>query len=473
MLALIIFAWHEATGAFDCHSNSADEGMEMNKAVLVATGHRLYSEVWNDQPPLYTLALSTFLHNEEATIGLLRRVNYVATAVLLLSLCAVGGLFGLSFGELLLAGGFLAASPWFLFCSASTMLEIPALSIGMMGVCFMLSAIASCSIGLASFGGAILGTAAMIKLTSLSALPILAGFAAVRSVSAPKQVLLVVSTSLLAFVLTAAVIWCICTSGASLRYLVFTHFLDYPALDIEASKAYRFHWDWFSSQPYLTIAALGGGIFLACSPRKYGAGILGMWVLTIIILFATHFPWWGYYSVHLSLPMALLAGVGLNAAIERIFCADNRKPTLVVLTMLLGAFSIGCLWEWGEGFATEFKRVRTNGNWRNNAVVKCLRNELPNIPRKSKMLQLVPGPYSVECGLQPLPWYAVMPLKRFWIGELSEDGLLEEVRAKKADVVIAPGTEMIDPRLTEAFHTRYRLACDDSDTSVWIALKEE
>lgn len=32
----------------------ADEGFELAKTILCLKGHKLYSEVWNDQPPLHT-----------------------------------------------------------------------------------------------------------------------------------------------------------------------------------------------------------------------------------------------------------------------------------------------------------------------------------------------------------------------------------------------------------------------------------
>ena len=33
----------------------ADEGFELAKATLCLKGFKLYSDVWNDQPPLHTL----------------------------------------------------------------------------------------------------------------------------------------------------------------------------------------------------------------------------------------------------------------------------------------------------------------------------------------------------------------------------------------------------------------------------------
>jgi hypothetical protein len=34
-----------------------DEGLELSKVTLVQKGYKLYTEVWNDQPPLYTSLL--------------------------------------------------------------------------------------------------------------------------------------------------------------------------------------------------------------------------------------------------------------------------------------------------------------------------------------------------------------------------------------------------------------------------------
>lgn len=39
----------------------ADEGFEVAKATLCLHGHRLYSEVWNDQPPLHTWLITQVL----------------------------------------------------------------------------------------------------------------------------------------------------------------------------------------------------------------------------------------------------------------------------------------------------------------------------------------------------------------------------------------------------------------------------
>src|SRR5512142_1688130 len=39
-----------------------DEGVNLIKALLVGRGHALYSEIWDDQPPLLTAALAGWFH---------------------------------------------------------------------------------------------------------------------------------------------------------------------------------------------------------------------------------------------------------------------------------------------------------------------------------------------------------------------------------------------------------------------------
>ena len=105
----------------------ADEGFELAKATLCLRGYRLYSEVWNDQPPLHTFLITQILKRISPSILGPRLVTSVFAAVLLgtvffLSL-RVSGLFVAA-----LATALLIVSPGFIELSSSCMLEIPALA---------------------------------------------------------------------------------------------------------------------------------------------------------------------------------------------------------------------------------------------------------------------------------------------------------------------------------------------------------
>ena len=468
--AFILLVWHEATGALECFSNAGDEGMEVNKALLVSEGHRLYSEIWNDQPPLYTLALSRLVCGRDAGMERLRRASFLSAAALMVAMCGVGTVLGLSWGELICASGFLIASPLFLPCSASTTLEIPALSAGWVGAWFLMLGIARRSLRLAALGGGVMGIAVMIKLTALSVIPLIGGFAAVGLVSVGRRrVWGVLAVALATFTATTAVVWHVCSEGASWRHLLGTHFSAYPALDAEAREAYRFRWDWFSWQPFFALAAAGGLFSLVRSSRCWAAVVLGPWVAFVVLVFASHFPWWNYYSVHLNAPLALLAGIGLLWGIRWSVTRWRGGLLQVGGRFVAAALVVACLWEWGEAFAVEARRVRRVGRWQDNPIVRCVRERVTAAGNhRPTMLQLVSGPYAVHCGLEPLPWYAVLPFKRRWTGELTDEALAAQIRAQKAEVLLAPALEMAPPELAEAVQARYQQVCASEDVSVWV-----
>lgn len=103
----------------------ADEGFELAKVTLVSQGHKLYSEVWNDQPPLHTFLVAQAIKHLPPLLGA-RLVTTAFTAVLLASVfIIVGRTSGWRIGTMAVA--LLILSPGFLELSASCMLEIPAL----------------------------------------------------------------------------------------------------------------------------------------------------------------------------------------------------------------------------------------------------------------------------------------------------------------------------------------------------------
>jgi hypothetical protein len=468
--ALLLLAWHEATGAFACFSNAGDEWMEVNKAIAVARGHRLYREIWNDQPPLYTVALSGLARGVGTNMEWFRRATFVFAGTLLVVVCGVGAVLGLSRGELACAAGFLTATPLFLPSSASTTLEIPALSVGMVGAWFLLLGVSRQSRLLAALGGGGLGMAVMIKLTSFSVMPVVGGLATVGLLSfGGRQSWRVLGVALLVFAATTAAVWHVCSGGAPWRHLLGTHFTAYPLLDAEARVAYRFRWNWFSWQPLFSLAAVGGLLSLARSPRRWTAVVLGLWVAAVAWVFAIHFPWWYYYSLHLYVPLALLAGVGLGQGIRWSVAARPGAWLQTGGRLLAAAFAVACIWGWGEAFATEMRRVRTVGRWPDNPIVRCVREQIAaDHHHWPIMLQLVPGPYAVYCGLEPLSWYAVLPKKRHWVGELDDEELAAQIRAQTAQVLFAPTLDLSPTVLAEALQSHYRQICASEEVTVWV-----
>jgi 4-amino-4-deoxy-L-arabinose transferase-like glycosyltransferase len=115
----------------------ADEGMELGKTTLWVGGHKLYTEVWNDQPPLHTFLTSQiYKHISHSVLGP-RLLTMGFTALLLGSLFTIcwrlNGVWVAGVTTFLLI-----MSPGFLELSSSCMLEIPALAMAVAGLAVLL-----------------------------------------------------------------------------------------------------------------------------------------------------------------------------------------------------------------------------------------------------------------------------------------------------------------------------------------------
>ena len=149
----------------------ADEGFELAKATLCLHGHSLYSEVWNDQPPLHTWLVTQVLKHLAPGILGPRLVTAAFAAILLVCVFViVWRASGLLAGAL--TGALVVASPGFLELSSSCMLEIPALATAIAGLCVLIVMPRTKWYGAESLSGVLFGVAALMKLVPLYLLPL-------------------------------------------------------------------------------------------------------------------------------------------------------------------------------------------------------------------------------------------------------------------------------------------------------------
>ena len=67
----------------------ADEGINLQKAALIANGHQLYSEIWSDQPPVLSYVLSMVHHFFPFSVAAARVMILLFSAILIVSLFRV------------------------------------------------------------------------------------------------------------------------------------------------------------------------------------------------------------------------------------------------------------------------------------------------------------------------------------------------------------------------------------------------
>src|SRR5437773_628809 len=96
----------------------ADEGFELAKATLCLKGYQLYTEIWNDQPPLHTFLITKVLKHVSPSILGPRLVTSVFTVLLLAAIFFIS-LRGSGLRVATLTTGLLIASPGFVELSSS------------------------------------------------------------------------------------------------------------------------------------------------------------------------------------------------------------------------------------------------------------------------------------------------------------------------------------------------------------------
>jgi 4-amino-4-deoxy-L-arabinose transferase-like glycosyltransferase len=151
----------------------ADEGFDLAKATLCLHGHRLYSEVWNDQPPLHTWLVTQVLKHVTPGIAGPRLVTVAFAAILVVGVfvivCRASGLLTGA-----LTGALVIASPGFLELSSSCMLEIPALATALAGLGVLVVLPRTRWYGAEWVSGILFGMAGLMKLVPLYLLPVAA-----------------------------------------------------------------------------------------------------------------------------------------------------------------------------------------------------------------------------------------------------------------------------------------------------------
>jgi 4-amino-4-deoxy-L-arabinose transferase-like glycosyltransferase len=148
-----------------------DEDFELSKTLLFLKGFHFYTEVWVDQPPLYTFLLAQIvLHTGTAILGL--RLLTVALALLLLAsifrLCLTVG----NLRTAICAVVLVIAAPGFLELASSCMIEVPTLSFVVAALALLGGSHCYRRLWLEVGAGILFGVALQMKLIAVIYLPL-------------------------------------------------------------------------------------------------------------------------------------------------------------------------------------------------------------------------------------------------------------------------------------------------------------
>ena len=346
-----------------------DEGIQLMKALLHAGGKSLYSQIYSDQPPLFTVLLSGLVHVFGAKV-LPARLAVLGFS--LVSLVSAAEHLRRTWGwtHAAAAVGLMVLVPAYIQLSVSVMVGLPAISLAMLSLlCLTVWHERGRPLWLI-LAAVLLAVSTMVKLFTVVLVPaVLVGLLAIpaaESDSAGRRlgVLRWKAAGLWAavFVGVLGVLVLGWVGPTHLGQLVETH-LGVQGIAYFAGETLMRHtrdlW------PLFLLAAIGAGI---CIYRKVWVSLyFAAWIVLAGALLAVNTPVWYHQQLLVAIPASVLAGVGLV------------EPVRLALRFGRGRWGLGLLALAAAGLAAMYIA------WAGPRFVGKLRADMPNLAAGAAM----------------------------------------------------------------------------------------
>jgi hypothetical protein len=497
----------------------ADEGFELSKAMLCLKGHKLYTEVWNDQPPLHTFLITQVVGWLGPSVLWPRLMTVGFGAVL------VGALFLLIFRLSGLLAGAVAAfvvvgAPGFLTLSSSCMLEVPSLGTGVAALCILGLAPKSSWRLPELTAGMVFGGALQMKLVPAYLLPLAAIFLRARDYQAGapvKQTIISLAIFGSSLAVTYIALDLLIERGAFLLNFgqaMSSHFGGPKSSEYGSAGEHSFDWAALVKNWDMTVpGVLGVVVTISENRRNLVAAIPVAWLALSLLVFGIHRPWWPYYYIHTVVPFAWCAGIGLGWMLRvvagrrgqrgaeqgvageagvhdgREGLSNRRRdergerrgeggsgdpggkvePPYVGcyrwwVTVPAGIFVV-CAVAWASGRVyLQITTMRLSPQTYSEPVL----GEIKRYEPLAGLLYAEQSVYSFHSGIPMPPRLAVVHLKRFWAGKMSNAEMAAELAAARPGLILLANDGRALP-FDDLLRSGYRLTYMDGEHRLYVA----
>lgn len=418
-----------------------DEGLNLIKVLLYSEGFSLYTQVWNDQPPLFTVILSLWFN----IFG--QSVIAARCLILLFSSLLVWCFYRIIYSELgripaFIASGLLVTSWLFIRVSISVMIGIPSLALAMLSIYLLTLYKKHEQKYLLILSGLSIAISLQTKFFTVFLIPLIIFYIFDYKIGINK---LEKITNLLA---QPIISWLVTVGVTYLSiFIVYQQFYSYDQLfkshlnqPIEAGLVNFNNFKFFSymiTQDYDYIFLGLVGIFAIIWKKQRNGFFPLIWLGTIVLIFLTHKPIWYHYYLLFAIPICWLAAYGVDLLLELFSRGwhQNLKfwnikglifPSLIVLTMM-------------------FLIVKTPPIPKGTPQKNLELMQLVLKYKSSTQWLFTDRPiYAFYAGLRVPPEIAVMSYKRLNSGSISSQKLLDILQQYRPEqIVLARWTERI------------------------------
>ncbi len=414
-----------------------DEGVNLMKGLLVSDGHRMYTDIWSDQPPLLTYVLAGLVRVFGVTVNPGRLFVLLMSCTLLWAGCRALRVIA---GEVhAIAGGLLVILiPDFIKLSSAVMVGLPAISLAILSMALLLTWQEKRKAAWLVLSAVILALSIMTKAFTSFLIVVPIGALLLSERLRPEN-------SMWRQRLTAPGIWALsfgaallgllvlCVGYDSVGQLVFGHVAGKKAL----GRSYTLYRALESAWPLLALGVLGGVYSLL--GRRWWCLVFSAWVLSAAFLLSKHRPVWYHQQLLVSVPAALLGGYAVGQGWQwacqsikegrsRWLRAVSVLPVAAVLTWLMVCqVPVAMAPCRRSSFLANF-REEVDGGERAAQVARYA--------HETKWIVTDRPMYAYRAGLRTPPYLAVTSAKRIRTGQLSHQEILRLIREYRVEQVL-------------------------------------
>ena len=442
----------------------ADEGFNVMKGLLVERGYALYSQIWSDQPPLFTYLLAILYRWNGESIYASRLL------VLLFSCLLVWGFvqyLRLAWGNAAALAGVILVIllPHFPTLSAAALIGQPSLAMAMVSMLalagwhkrhkrffLVLSAVA-------------LGISLLFKLYTAFLAPIFViGLVTSEYFFLDKQdngwrklsPALIWSLTFLIFTLLAGVI---AVGPGNISQLILPHFAASQADLSGETQIYPITFYLRESWAILLLAILGIGY--AFQQRRWLMCYPIAWMACAALILLNTRPVWFHHQMLITLPAAQLAGGAAADTLHLLHRAIRSPSSLGKSWVWLGSGIVALLLVLATRPAQAISQFETPGaaatEQRAPFEDRVMRKINQYAERTNWMVTDLPM-FAFRAGIPVPPNLAVISGKRFVSGALTEETIIETVREYSPEQVLIGRFEL--PRLEQSLLENYTLVLE-------------
>jgi 4-amino-4-deoxy-L-arabinose transferase-like glycosyltransferase len=449
-----------------------DEHFEVIKGLVWAKGFSLFAQVWNDQPPLHTVLLGLCFKSFGATIGVARTLA-VAFGLSLLAACWVLMWRRCGIVAALLSTVSLLVAPQVFELSVSVMLEVPAIGTALWALWPLLQWQEKRRWPWLALSGVLLAAALQIKLTAAVAAPALAvevllraqGLTEASRVKEAARALGIWGGSMARVYLGLAAV----LGTVPLEVLWASHFSAQTLAHAGGSAGLPFLAPlWFDHVE--AVWSAGAGLLLLVWRRDWRRMAFPLvWLLTVMLVHLEHRPWWSYYYLHFAVPLAWLSGHGI-AELLRIAWAMPADRALWVRLQTYGCIGFASLLlalvvaYGGDRLIAEVERIRELPRVEESALVAKMRQYAD----RTRWVYARQNIYAFHAGLTVVPEVAVLPRKRFWSGQITNEQIWATVKRYRPEQLLL-GDGPLDVGIREFVQVGYTRVYEDGANALYVA----